>query len=149
MVKSAWGGFFAGAFVALVSATVMHTVDTRALAEAQQRPIKKGTHVNLAPEDYIEILQLINEYPRDVDPGAVRDASWMFMKGARSVGMSGAPMVTPQDHTYFYRSLMTGDGQAKKGGNRHFNTSPVIIGLPDGTARGSSYMMGISIKEKG
>ncbi|MGE0395034.1 MAG: nuclear transport factor 2 family protein, partial [Vicinamibacterales bacterium] len=38
---------------------------------------------------------------------------------------------------------------AKKGGNRHFNTSPVIIGLPDGTARGSSYMMGISIKEKG
>ncbi len=149
MVKSAWGGFFAGAVVALASATVTHTVDTRAMAEAQQRPIKKGTHVNLSPEDYIEILQLINEYPRDVDPGAVRDASWMFMKGARSVGMSGAPMVTPQDHTFFYRSLMTGDGQAKKGGNRHFNTSPVIIGLPDGTARGSSYMMGISIKEKG
>jgi hypothetical protein len=135
--------FFAGALVALISVVATRAIDAKPA-------IKKGTHVNLASEDYLEILQLINEYPRDVDPGSVRDASWMFAKDARSTGMTGgAPMTTPQDHKYFYGSLVAQTGQAKKGGNRHFNTSPIIIGLPDLTARGSSYMIGISIKEKG
>jgi hypothetical protein len=137
--------FFAGAIVALISSAATHLLDARAATSK----IKKGTHVNLSPVDYIEIMQLISEYPRDVDPGSVRDASWMFTKDARSVGMSGAPMVKPEDYKYFYGSLVAKGGQARKGGNRHFNTSPVIIGLPDGTARGSSYMIGISIKEKG
>lgn len=134
--------FFAGALVALISVATTRALDAKP-------GVKKGTHVNLTPEDYIEILQLIHEYPRDVDPGSVRDASWMFTRDARSVGMSGAPMVTPQDHKYFYGSLVAKEGQASKGGNRHFNMSPVIIGLPDGTARGSSYMVGISIKTPG
>ncbi|HEV3060395.1 MAG TPA: nuclear transport factor 2 family protein [Vicinamibacterales bacterium] len=138
--------FFAGAIVAVMSSVATHSLDARAAV----RPIKKGTHVNLPPEDYIEIQQLIAEYPRDVDPGSVRDASWMFVKDAHSTGMTGgAPMVTPEDHQYFYGSLVAPSGQARKGGNRHFNTSPVIIGLPDGTARGSSYMIGISIKNPG
>jgi len=143
--------FFAGAVVALVSSAATHSLDANAAAVQQQKGIKKGTHVNLSPEDYLEIVQLINEYPRDVDPGSVRDASWMFMNGAHSTGMTGgAPMTTPQDHKHFYSSLIAEKtGQARKGGNRHFNTSPIIIGLPDGTARGSSYMMGVSIKEKG
>ena len=138
--------FFAGALVAMISSAATLSLNARAAAPK----IKKGTHVNLSPEDYIEILHLINEYPRDVDPGSVRDASWMFTKDARSTGMTGgAPMTTPQDHKFFYGSLVAPNGQAKKGGNRHFNTSPIIIGLPDGTARGSSYMMGVSTKEKG
>ncbi len=54
--------FFAGALVAIVASYVTHRVDTRPR-------IPKGSHVNLAPEDYIEILALQSEYPRDVDPG--------------------------------------------------------------------------------
>ncbi len=135
--------FFAGAIVAMISATA--TLSLQAVAK-----IKKGTHVNLSPEDYIEILQLINEYPRDVDAGAVRDASWMFAKEGHSTGMTGgAPLLTPTDHKFYYGSLLGPTGQARKGGDRHFNTSPVIIGLPDGTARGSSYMMGVSVKKEG
>jgi hypothetical protein len=135
--------FLMGALVAATASFTTHVIDAKPA-------VKKGSHVNLAPEDYIEILTLINEYPRDVDPGSVRDASWMFTKDAHSTGMTGgAPLTTPQDHKYFYGSLVAADGQAKKGGNRHFNTSPVIIGLPDGTARGSSYMIGISVKAPG
>ena len=137
--------FFAGALVALISSAATYSLDARAAAPK----IKKGTHVNLSPEDYIEIQQMISEYPRDVDPGSVRAASWMFSKDARSV-ISGAPLVKPADFKHFYGSLRhPKDGQASKGGNRHFNTSSIIIGLPDGTARGSSMMMGVSIKEKG
>ncbi len=135
------GYFFAGAIVALVSFAVGQAVSAKP-------GIKKGSHVNLSPEDYIEILHLQSEYPRDVDAGSVRDASWMFSKDARSV-ISGAPMTKPEDFKSFYSTLVAPDGQAKKGGNRHFNTSPIIVGLPDGTARGSSYMLGVSTKEKG
>src|SRR5262245_6684927 len=89
--------FFAGAIVAMISSAATHSLDARAAAK-----IKKGTHVNLSPEDYIEIVQLINEYPRDVDAGSVRDASWMFARDAHSTGMTGgAPLVTPADHKYF------------------------------------------------
>jgi hypothetical protein len=149
MQSSKLSYFFAGAIVAVVASVATHSLDALAAAQ-QQKGIRKGTHVNLSPEDYIEILHLINEYPRNVDAGAVRDASWMFSKDAHSTGMTGgAPLLTPADHKHYYGSLLWPDGQAKKAGNRHFNTSPVIIGLPDGTARGSSYMMGVSIKEKG
>ncbi|MGE0392279.1 MAG: nuclear transport factor 2 family protein [Vicinamibacterales bacterium] len=134
--------FFAGALVAVISSYTTHQLNAKP-------KIMKGTHVNLAPEDYIEILALQSEYPRDVDPGSARDASWMFTKDARSV-ISGAPMVRPQDFKNFYGALVQSPtGQASKGGNRHFNMSPVIIGLPDGTARGSSMMMGVSVKEPG
>src|SRR5215468_9381649 len=113
-MRSKLAYFFAGVLIALISSAA-----TRSLSA--KPAIRKGTHVNLSPEDYIEILHLINEYPRDVDPGSVRDASWMFTKDARSTGMTGgAPMVTPQDHKYFYGSLVASEGQAKKGGNRHF-----------------------------
>ncbi len=141
MTPSKFAYFFAGALVATISSYATHVLDAKP-------QIMKGTHVNLAPEDYIEILQLQSEYPRDVDPGSVRNASWMFMPGARSV-IAGHPMLKPEDFENFYGALVAPDGQATKGGNRHFNTSPVIIGLPDGTARGSSMMMGISVKEPG
>jgi hypothetical protein len=140
--------FFAGALVALISSAATHALDAKA-STSTKKPIMKGSHVNLSPEDYIEIMQLISEYPRDVDPGSVRDASWMFTKDARSV-IAGAPMTKPEDFKNFYGSLIAEKtGQARKGGDRHFNTSYVIVGLPDGTARGSSYMMQVSIKGPG
>jgi len=141
MCCSKLGYFFAGAVVALVSFAAGQALNAKP-------GIKKGTLVNLSPEDYIEILQLQSHYPRDVDPGSVRDASWMFAKDARAM-IGGAPLTKPEDFKNFYSTLVAADGQAKKGGNRHFNTSPIIIGLPDGTARGSSMMLGVSIKEKG
>src|SRR5436309_2544835 len=93
--------FFAGAIVALISSAATYSLDAKASAVAAQKGIKKGSHVNLSPEDYIEIEHLLSEYPRDVDPGSVRDASWMFAKDARSV-ISGAPMVKPEDFKNFY-----------------------------------------------
>jgi hypothetical protein len=133
--------FFAGALVAVIASAATRALDAKPA-------IMKGSHVNLAPEDYIEILQLISEYPRDVDPGSARDAAWMFTKDARSL-IGGTPMLKPADFKNFYGSLVAKEGQASKGGNRHFNTSPIIVGLPDGTARGSSMMMGVSVKAPG
>ena len=140
-MTSKLANFLAGALVALVASYATAVIDA-------QPKIMKGTHVNIAPEDYIEILGLQYEYPRDVDPGSVRDATWMFMPGARSI-IGGAPMIKAADFKQFYGSLVAADGQASKGGNRHFNTSPIVVGMPDGTARGSSMMMGISVKEPG
>ena len=140
-MHSKFAYFFAGALVAMIASYTTHILDAKP-------KIMKGTHVGLAPEDYIEILALQSEYPRDVDPGSARNASWMFMKGARSV-IAGHPMLKPEDFENFYGSLVAPDGQASKGGNRHFNASPIIVGMPDGTARGSSMMMGVSVKEKG
>ena len=147
MRNSTMAYFFAGACVAVISSAATYSLEVNAAAAAQ-RGIKKGSHVNLSPEDYIEIEHLISEYPRDVDPGSARDASWMFTPDARSV-IAGAPMVKPADFKNFYGSLVNANGQATMGGNRHFNSSYVIVGMPDGTARGSSYMMGISIKGPG
>ncbi len=142
MRGSTFAYFCAGALVAMI-----YTASTASL---DARPgLRKGSHVNLSPADYFEIQQLISEYPRDVDPGSVRNAAWMFTPDARSV-IAGPPMVKPADFENFYGSLVHPSlGQASKGGNRHFNMSSVIIGLPDGTARGSSMMMGVSIKGPG
>ena len=134
--------FLAGALVAMISSVVTRALDN------EEPAIMTGSHVNLSPEDYIEIQQLMSMYPRDVDPGSVRDASWMFAEDARSV-ISGPPMLKPADFKAFYGGLVAPEGQASRGGVRHFNGSYVIVGLPDGTARGSSYMMGITREEGG
>jgi hypothetical protein len=139
-MRSKLSFFFAGALVALISVAATRALDAKP-------SFKNGSHVNLAPEDYIEIMQIMSMYARDVDPGSVRDASWMFSKDARSV-ISGAPMIKPIDYKNFYSSLVGPEGQASKGGVRHFNATPVIIGLPDGTARGSSYMVGITQRDR-
>lgn len=136
--------FFAGALVALISSAATRALDAKPA-------IRKGSQVNLSPEDYIEILHLINQYPRDVDPGAVRDASWMYAPDGRQTNVSASyvPRLKFADHKYWFSSLIGPEGQATKGGVRHFNTTPVIVGLPDGTARASSYMFQVSIKQKG
>ena len=129
--------FFAGALVALISVMATRALD----ANAQAGSSRSGSHVLLSPEDYIEIQQLYSMYARDVDPGSVRDASWMFSEDAVAMISGPKPLTTPEEFKEFYQGVK--DRQAKGGGVRHFNSSYVIVGMPDGSARGSSYMMGV------
>jgi hypothetical protein len=132
--------FLAGALVALASVAVTHAFDAKAVRIS-------GSHVLLSPEDYIEIEQLYGMYARDVDPGSVRDASWMFTKDAKVLIPTVKPMTTPDALKAFYGQVKS--GQAAGGGVRHFNSSYVIVGTPDGGARGSSYMMQVETKAQG
>src|SRR5437016_10298909 len=115
--------FFAGALVAVISSAATRALDAKPA-------VKKGTIVNLSPEDYIEIMQLQNQYPRDVDPGAVRNGAWKFTKDARALIQPGHPMTTPEEFEQFFGGFIAPNGQARRGGLRHFTASPVIIGLP-------------------
>ena len=133
--------FFAGALVALVSVWATRAID----ANAQAGSSRSGSHVLLAPEDYIEIQQMYSMYSRDVDPGAVRDASWMFADDAVAMISGRKPLTTPEEIQDFYQGVKDRDA----GGDRHFNTSYVIVGMPDGTARGSSYMLGLVRRQEG
>ena len=136
--------FCAGALVATIASLATHTLDARASQKAAR---KSTSHVLLSPEDYIEIQQLYAMYARDVDPGSVRDASWMFTRDAVAMISGQKPLTTPEEFKKFYQNVR--DTQAKGGGVRHFNSSFVIVGMPDGTARGSSYMVGVETKAKG
>jgi hypothetical protein len=99
---------------------------------AQQR--RPGSHVLLSPEDYMEIQQLYGFYTRDVDPGSTRNASWMFTDDA--VAQMGTRRYTGQELKDFYAQVP----KNQSAGVRHFNSTYVIVGTPEG-ARGSSYMM--------
>ena len=104
-----------------------------AWGSAQQR--QSGSHVLLSPEDYIEIQQLYGFYTRDVDPGSRRDASWMFTDDA--VVQLGNRRYVGRDEIV---EQYIGARQRQSSGVRHFNSTYVIVGTPEG-ARGSSYMM--------
>ncbi len=133
--------FLAGAVVALVSCAATYFIITARQERPQPTAGKSTSHVLLSAEDYIEIQQLMSFYPRDVDPGSVRDASWMFANDA-VVAMPSATMTTTEELKQFYTDVKDGKyGGGNSGGVRHFNSSYVIVGTPDGGARGSSYMM--------
>src|ERR1700730_8804056 len=88
MRDSKYGHFWAGALVALIAVFSMHALDAHSAK-------RSASQVLLSPEDYIEIQQLYGMYARDVDPGSVRDASWMFTSDA-VVNIAGVkPMTTP------------------------------------------------------
>lgn len=106
---------------------------------AQQ--FKRGSHVGLSAEDYIEISQLYSFYPRDVDPGSVRNADWMFTEDGVA-DMGGRKYVGPE-----LKDFYAGVPKNQSHGVRHFNTSYVIVGTPEG-ARGSSYMMQVERRKK-
>ena len=105
--------FFAGALVAVISSAATRALDVR-------QAISKGTIVNLSPEDYLEIMQLQNYYPRDVDPGAVRNSAWKFTNDARALIQPGRPMTKPEDFEEFFGGFIAPDGQAAKGGGASF-----------------------------
>jgi hypothetical protein len=130
--------FVAGAVVAIVAGIITHHFDTKKTAMT-------GSHVLLSPEDYIEIQQLYGMYPRDVDPGAVVDASWMFTNDAVAVMDTYKTFRTPEEIKAFYQDVKN----QQSAGIRHFNSSYVIVGTPDGGARGSSYMMEVQRKTEG
>lgn len=131
--------FFAGALVAVIAGIATHIYDMRA------RHTPSGSNVLLSPEDYVEIQQLYSMYARDVDPGSVRDPSWMFTKDAVVVMDKFKTMTTPDELKSFYAEVP----KNQSAGVRHFNTSYIIVGTPDGGARGSSYMMQVETKTEG
>jgi hypothetical protein len=140
--------FVAGALVALVAATATYVVTAR-LGATRPRVVSHSSHVLLSPEDYIEIQQLMSFYARDVDPGSVRDASWMFAHDA-AAAMGATPLTTAEGFKKFYTGVKDGAfGGGNLGGVRHFNSSYVIVGTPDGGARGSSYMMQVERRTEG
>ena len=106
---------------------------------AQQR---RRSHVLLSAEDYIEIHQLYSFYARDVDPGSTRNAAWMF--SADAVTQMGNRRYTGQELKDFYAQVP----KNQSAGVRHFNSTYVIVGTPDG-ARGSSYMMQVERRKEG
>jgi len=107
---------------------------------AQQR--KPGSHVLLSAEDYMEIQQLYGFYARDVDPGSKRNAAWMFTQDA--VAQMGTRRYTGQELKDFYAQVP----RNQSAGVRHFNSTYVIVGTPEG-ARGSSYMMQVERRGEG
>jgi hypothetical protein len=140
-LHSRYAYFAAGALIALLSIGVDYSLDAGTVK-------KSNSNVLLSAEDYIEIQQLYGLYARDVDPGSIRDPSWMFAKDAVVImGDGGKPMVTPEEIKAFYAQVKV--RQADGGGVRHFNSSYVIVGTPDGGARGSSYMMQVETKVEG
>jgi peptidoglycan hydrolase-like protein with peptidoglycan-binding domain len=140
--------FVAGALVALLSSTATYYVTAR--PGTRSPPAGKSTsHVLLSPEDYIEIQQLMSFYARDVDPGSVQDASWLFTKDAVAA-MGPSPIKTAEEFKKFYTGVKDGTfGGGNLGGVRHFNSSYVIVGTPDGGARGSSYMLQVERRTDG
>jgi hypothetical protein len=130
--------FIAGAVVALVSVAATHMYEHH---EYKAHRVQ-GSNVLLPPEDYIEIEQLYGMYARDADPGSTRPGSWMYTKDA-VVALDGiAPLTKHEDIDKLYAWVR----QAQSAGVRHFNTSYVIVGTPDGGARGSVYMLSLEKK---
>jgi hypothetical protein len=125
--------------VALVLVAFLASGSTWLLAQQQRRP---GSHVGLSPEDYIEISQLYSFYPRDVDPGSIRNAAWMFTDDGVA-DMLGRKYTGREQLNEFYAQVP----KNQSAGVRHFNSSYVIVGTPDG-ARGSSYMLQVERKTK-
>jgi hypothetical protein len=135
--------FCAGALITIILSGAAYTLAYTLRAKATP---KLGPNALLSAEDYIEIQQLYGMYARDVDPGSARDASWMFTKDAVVIMSDYKRMQTSDEIRAFYAGVR--DRQAA-GGVRHFNSSYVIVGTPDGGARGSSYMMQVETKAEG
>jgi hypothetical protein len=132
MSNTVW--FVAG----IVTAVVSIGATTWVQAQQQRRP---GSQTLLSPEDYMEIEQLYGMYARDVDPGSVRNASWMFTgDGVSEIG----PRRSGQEMKDFYAQVQ----KDQNNGVRHFNSSYVIVGTPEG-ARGSVYMMQVERNAQG
>jgi hypothetical protein len=123
----------------VLTAAVAVAAGTTWIYAQQRRP---GSHVLLSPEDYMEIHQLYSFYARDVDPGSKRNAAWMFTEDA--VADMGGRKYTGQALKDFY----AGVPKNQSAGVRHFNSTYVIVGTPEG-ARGSSYMMQVERRKEG
>ena len=88
----------------------------------------------LSPEDHLEIQQLYGYYTRDVDPGSVRDASWVYTPdGVFISGGNGSPDRTitgEKELKVFYTNI----AKAQAFGTRHINSNFLITKTPEGAA---------------
>lgn len=105
---------------------------------AQQKPRVVRNTGGLTVEEYIEITQLYGLYTRDIDPGARRDATWTFTSDGGIV-MDRSPNGEKELKEYYDNVLK----RAQNNGTRHMTTTYVIVGMPDGTVRGSAYNLGV------
>lgn len=138
MWKSKWRGacaILAAPLITLASAASAH--DAKPHHELNSLTL-------LSADDYIAIQQLYGMYARDVDPGSIQDASWMFTPDAVVI-LDGKRITTPAGLKAFYAQVKV----QQSAGVRHFNSSYVIVGTPNGGARGSSYMMQVETRMAG
>jgi hypothetical protein len=125
---------------------VMGVIGVSSLYAQQRAPAGE-----LSPADYNKIMQLYGYYTRDVDPGAVRDASWLFtpdatfefryeMPGGGTKYVTGAKGAT--ELKAFYTRLLEG----RSPGTRHLNSNHLIEWTPEG-ANGTIVMTVVEKKE--
>lgn len=95
-------------------------------------------NVGLTAEDYIEIYQLYSMYARDIDPGSTRSAAWTFAPDG--VAVMERTVRGEKELKEYYDNVVK---RAQRNGYRHFITTYVIVGTPDGGARGSAYNLGV------
>ena len=100
----------------------------------------------LSPQDHLEIQQLYGYYTRDVDPGSVRDASWLYTPDAVFIyGGAGNPDRTvtgEKELKVFYVNL----AKAQSFGTRHVNSNFLITKTPEGAAA-TAYLTTVERKD--
>ena len=111
---------------------VMVVIGAAGLFAQQRTPTGR-----ISPEDYMDIMQLYAYYTRDVVPGAVRDASWLYVPD----GMIEYRIQTPGGGTRvasgakgaaelkaFYMRLL----KTQSFGTRHLNSNHLVEWTPEG-----------------
>ena len=113
-------------------------------AQQESRSGNLIPNVGLSAEDYIEIHQLYSMYARDIDPGSTRSADWMFTPDG--VAVMERTVRGEQELKEYYENVLR---RARRNGFRHYTTTYVIVGTPDGGARGSAYNLGVQRRGEG
>jgi hypothetical protein len=111
---------------------------TMAISAQQKRTAGLIRNVGLTADDYIEISQLYGLYTRDIDPGSTRSAAWMFTPDG--VAVMERTVRGEKELKEYYDNVLK---RAQRNGYRHVTASFVIVGTPDGGARGSAYNLGV------
>ncbi len=135
--------FLAGAVVALVAAFLGATWTRSHDGKAAQT---QGSNTLLASEDYMEIQQVYGLYTRALDPGSIRDASWLFTNDATFTLWDPYQKFAGTEQL---KGFFTGVQKSQLAGVRHMTPAYVIVGTPDGGARASSYLMVVERKTEG
>jgi SnoaL-like protein len=112
---------------------------------AQQRSARTPAHASLAPQDYIEIQQLVRKYAWALDGGDNYGYAYadLFTPDGVFVGMNQGP----DGRSYQGRDVLAALARTPAGGptnQRHFTMNHVITPTPDG-ATGRAYVVMLDI----
>jgi SnoaL-like protein len=112
---------------------------------AQQRSASTPAHASLAPQDYIEIQQLVRKYAWALDGGDNYGYAYadLFTPDGVFVGMNQGP----DGRSYQGRDVLAALARTPAGGptnQRHFTMNHVITPTPDG-ATGRAYVVMLDI----